>query len=173
MSESNLHEAAEPAREHETSHVEQATIDVSQARIIQSPQSRQQARYLAYAVIVLFIFTIAIGISNLLFTNSQVSTVRSTQSEASQNTIALQRQNDPLQATIARQEQQIRADCHFDADLAGLPIASGPNGKPSELGVKIISDSRATFRGHGCPGSLPPPDPSYLAGAKLYGLPAN
>jgi len=57
----------------ETAHVENATIDVSEATIIQSPQSRQQARYLAYSVIVLFVFTIAIGLANLLFTSSQVA----------------------------------------------------------------------------------------------------
>lgn len=159
--------------ERETAHVEQATIDVSSATIVQSPQSRQQARYLAYSLIVLFIFTIVIGAGNLLFTSNQVHNVQANSEGLSQANTRLNRQLVAIIATNAKLRQQILADCGFDRDLAGLPLANMPNGKPSLIGVKIISDSRGAWAGHGCPGTLPPPDPTFVAGAKLYRLPVN
>lgn len=145
----------------EAEHVDVGTahIDVSSAEIVQSSQSRLQARYLAYALIVLFIFVIAIGLANLLFTSSQVHDLRATQAQSDQNSAALRK--------------QILADCASDRDLAGLPLANAPNGHPSELGVKIISDFRGAFTGHNCPGTLPPPDPTFVAGAKYYRIPVN
>jgi hypothetical protein len=146
--------------------VGQATIDVSQATIVQSPGSRRQALYLAYALGVLFLFVIAIGTANLLFTTRQVHSVRQASSQAQQNSEDLKRANAVLR-------QQIHADCGFYKDLAGLPLTNTASGHPSELGVKIISDSRGAWRGHGCPGKLPRPDPSFVTGAKFYHLPAN
>jgi hypothetical protein len=144
----------------ETAHVENATIDVSEATIIQSPQSRQQARYLAYSVIVLFVFTIAIGLANLLFTSSQVSRVRA-------NTAGLAVAN-------ARLTKQIQADCGFYRDIAAFPVATPPmGGRPTIIVPKLISDSRAAWHGHGCQGQLPPPSPSYLKWAKFYHLPVG
>jgi hypothetical protein len=115
---------------------------------------------------VLFVVSFAIGAGNVLFTTSQVH-------QAGQNTLGVQRANARLQMIIARQEQQIRADCDFYGDLAGLPLADAANGYPSELGVKIISDTRAAWHGHGCAGKLAPPDPTFVAGAHHYRLPVN
>jgi len=64
------------------------------------------------------------------------------------------------------------SSCRFFADLAPLPITTSPaTGKASLLGVKIVSDSRLAWRGLGCPGSLPPPAPSFAQWAKYYRLP--
>lgn len=152
----------------ESEHVDVGTahIDVSEATIVQSPRSRQQARYLAYSVIVVFIFGIAIGLANLLFTNSQVHKVQRISEQAQRNAAVLAVQNQVL-------KRQLIADCSFYRDLAGLPLANLPNGHPSELGVKIVSDSRGAWIGRGCPGKLPPPDPSYVRGAAFYHLPVN
>lgn len=152
----------------ESEHVDvgQATIDVSAATIVQPPASRQTALYLAYSVVVLFLFVIAGLVTSLLFTSSQVHAVRSQNARIEQNAVGLARASAVLR-------KQIRADCGFDRDLAGLPLANTSTGHPSELGVKIISDSRGAWAGHGCPGRLPPPDPSYVAGAKFYKLPVN
>lgn len=142
-----------------TAHFENATIDVSEATIVQSDGARQQARYLAYALCVLFVVAIAIGAANLLFTSSQVHHVAAT--------------NEKLTQAVALEQQQIRADCGFYGHLSGLPITDPPGpGNPSRLGVQIISDSRASFLGHGCPGHLPPPDPSFAKWAAFYHLPA-
>jgi hypothetical protein len=64
------------------------------------------------------------------------------------------------------------SSCRFFADLAGVPITVVPaTGKASMLGVQIVSDSRVAWRGLGCPGTLPPPSPSFALWAKFYGLP--
>ena len=64
------------------------------------------------------------------------------------------------------------SSCRFFADLAGVPIAVSPaTGKPAELGVQIVSDSRIAWRGLGCPGVLPPPSPSFAQWARYYRLP--
>jgi hypothetical protein len=143
-----------------------AHIDVSEATIVQSATSRLQARYLAYALCVLFVVMIAIGGANLLFTSNQVHAVRAQNVQIEQNARSLAVANAVLR-------KQITADCGFDRDLSGLPLTNLPNGHPSELGVKIISDSRGAWAGHGCPGHLPPPDPTYVRGAKFYSLPVN
>lgn len=148
------------------SHVDRAVIDVSHAEIIQSPQSARQARYLAYALVVLFVLTTGIGAANLLFTSSNVHKV-------SVNSAAIQHQVQVNQAIIAVLQQQLRADCSFYADLAGLPLVNAANGKPSVLSVKVISDSRGAWHGHSCPGKLAAPSPSFVAGAALYHLPVN
>ena len=83
-------------QEHETAHVENATIDVSEATIIQSPQARMQAKYLAYALCVLFVFTIAIGAANLLFTSSQVHSVRNNSQALAAQQVALRKANIAL-----------------------------------------------------------------------------
>lgn len=146
--------------------VGQATIDVSQATIIQSPASLQQAKRLAWSLVVLFVVLLALDGVIILVNNSQVRDVRAQNTRIEQNARDLARANLVLR-------KQITADCGFDRDLAGLPLANSVNGHPSELGVKIISDSRGAWAGHGCPGRLPPPDPSYVAGAKFYKLPVN
>lgn len=124
---------------------------------VMSPGTRKALRSLLWAIAVLFLVTFAIGAANLLFTTGQVHKVQG-------NTDGLAKANAKLQ-------QQILADCGFSRDLAGLPVANVAGQKPSKLGVKIVSDSRLAWLGHGCPGELPKPDPSFVAGAKLYHLP--
>lgn len=64
------------------------------------------------------------------------------------------------------------SSCRFFADLAGVPITVSPaTGRPSLLGVQIVSDSRLAWRGLGCPGTLPPPSASFAQWAKYYHLP--
>jgi len=150
----------------ETAHVDNATIDVSQAQIIESRASKQQARYLAYSMCVLFAFVIGGLLVSLLFTSSQVHRVQQISEQARQNAEAISDQNEILR-------KQITGDCGFYRDLSGLPVQNAANGHPSELGVKIISDSRAAWTGHGCPGKLPPPDPTFVRGAGYYRLPVN
>ena len=65
------------------------------------------------------------------------------------------------------------AQCAFDADLAPLPVTAPKTGDPSVLGVKLISDARIAWRRAGCPGRLPPPDPSFVKWARHYRLPAG
>jgi len=150
----------------EATHVDHATIEVAEIDIRQSPASRKAFRGLLRAIVVLFFLSFAIGAANLLFTNSQVHQVQ-------KNTENTRRLAQNQARIIARQQQQIRADCGVDKDLAGLPLANLPNGHPSELGVKIVSDFRVAWNRKGCPGVLPPPDPSFIAGAKFYHLPVN
>lgn len=75
----------------------------------------------------------------------------------------------------AREVDQLRtavvASCGFAADLASAPVVAGPTGKASQLGVKIVSDSRVQWHGLGCPGVLAPPAPSFVKWAKVYHLP--
>lgn len=83
------------------------------------------------------------------------------------DTTALARTRAALEVALARQ----RASCGFYHDLTPLPITTGPTGKASRLGVQIVSDSRATYVGQGCPGPLPPPDPSFVRWARYFGIP--
>lgn len=99
-----------------------------------------------YAALGLLLLTLLTGGANLLATYLQVGTVRAA----------------------------VKAECHFNYDLAGVPIAVNPStGKASVLGVKIVADSRAAWRGLGCPGTLPPPSPSFMKWALYYHLPAR
>ena len=63
------------------------------------------------------------------------------------------------------------AQCAFDADLAPLPVTVPKTGSPSLVTVKVISDARTAWRRAGCPGRLPPPDPSLVKWARYYHLP--
>jgi len=128
--------------------------------------ARRAAHALAWSLVVLFAVVIGIGAANLLFTSSQVHQVQ----KNSENTRRLAQSQARI---IARQAQQIQADCGFYRDLAGLPLVNLPNGHPSELGVKIVSDSRGAWATRGCLGKLPPPDPTFVRGAKFYHLPVN
>ncbi len=81
-------------------------------------------------------------------------------------------------AVLAQQvralQRAVTSSCKFNADLAGLPITVSPaTGKATLLGVQIVSDARATWRGLGCPGMLPPPSPSFAKWARYYRLPAG
>lgn len=110
--------------------------------------ARQATHRLVWSLIVLFAFTIIIGLLNLLFTSNQVHNLRHTN---------------------ARLEQQVRADCGWYEHISGLPITFPPGAvRPTRLGVQLIVDSRIAWTGHGCPGKIPPPDPSLLKWAAYY-----
>jgi hypothetical protein len=157
----------------ESEHVDVGTahITVTSAEIVQSPQSRQQARYLAYSMCMLFLFMVCIGAANLLFTSRQVHNVQTNSNGLTQANARLNKQLTAISVTNARLEQQVKAECGFDQDLAGLPVVNSMNGHPSQLLIKIISDARSAWFGHGCTGSLPAPSGAFIAGARYYGLP--
>jgi hypothetical protein len=102
------------------------------------------------ALIYLFAVAVAIGGANLYWTSREVGQQRTT--------------TDQLRTAVV-------ASCGFAADLASAPVVAGPTGKASQLGVKIVSDSRVQWRGLGCPGHLAPPQPSFVKWAKVYHLP--
>lgn len=71
-------------------------------------------------------------------------------------------------------ESRARALCAFDAHLGMAPLTLNPaTGKPSLLGVQIISDARVAWRQAGCEGRLPPPAPSFAKWAAYYKLPVG
>lgn len=99
-----------------------------------------------HAVIFLFGFAVLLGAANLLWTSMQVNHLR----------------------------DAVLAQCTFDADLGSAPVTVSPaSGRPSRLGVTIVSDSRVAWHGLGCPGKLPPPAPSFARWAKEFHLPAG
>src|SRR5258706_13312817 len=64
--------------------------------------------------------------------------------------------------TVGDLRTAVRSHCKFDADLGGAPIMVNPaTGKPSLLGVTIVSDARVEWHGLGCPGKPPPPPPPF------------
>lgn len=67
--------------------------------------------------------------------------------------------------------------CQFNADLgnaAASPVTLNPmTHKASPLGIQILADSRAAWRGLGCPGRLEAPSPSFSHWARAYHLPAD
>lgn len=120
---------------------------------------------LAWSIIVLFVVTLGIGLANLLFTSGQVHNLQRTNTR-------LDGQVQSLQRTNVRLEQQLHADCGWYGHIAGLPVPFAPGAqKPSELSVRLISDSRVAWNGHGCPGTIPVPDPSLVKWAAYYHLP--
>jgi hypothetical protein len=79
-----------------------------------------------------------------------------------------------LLVALAQDSARIAASCHFWSDLGPAPVTVSPaTGKPSLLGVRIISDSRVAWHGQDCGGVLPPPDPSFVRWAKYYRLPVG
>jgi hypothetical protein len=69
---------------------------------------------------------------------------------------------------------EISSQCKFDSDLGAAPITVNPaTHKASLLGVSIVADSRLAWRGLRCPGTLPPPDPSFVKWARYWKLPAG
>lgn len=68
----------------------------------------------------------------------------------------------------------LHAQCRFDSDIGGAPITVNPaTGKPSKLGVQIVTDARTAYEGLHCPGILPPAAPSLLKWARYYRLPVR
>ncbi|HEV2376226.1 MAG TPA: hypothetical protein VGS19_29160 [Streptosporangiaceae bacterium] len=106
-----------------------------------------------YAAVGLLLLTLLTGGANLVATYLQVQAVRHT-----------------VQAVGHASEAQ----CKFDYDLSGVPISINPaTGQASLLGVKIVADSRAAWRGLGCPGRLARPSPSFVKWARFYHLPPD
>lgn len=99
----------------------------------------------ARAVVFLFAVSLAIGGLNFFWTSREVN------------------------AANARAQAQ----CAFNADLGPVPVTVPKTGKPSLLGVKIISDARVAWHLARCPGRLAPPAPSFVQWAGYYHLPAG
>jgi hypothetical protein len=79
-----------------------------------------------------------------------------------------------LASTTLRLQQEVKSECQFNGDLAGLPVSENPaTHEASILGVKIVSDSRVAWRIAGCPGKLAPAAPSFIKWAKFYHLPTG
>lgn len=77
-------------------------------------------------------------------------------------------------ANTQRLTREVRSQCRFDGDLAGVPITLNPaTHQASKLGVEIISDSRVAWHQAGCPGRLAPPSPSFTRWARFYRLPTG
>ena len=72
---------------------------------------------------------------------------------------------------------QQHSQCHWYLDVGNVatsPVAvSAATHKASKIGIAAIADSRAAFRGLGCPGQLEQPGPSFSHWAKVYGLPSD
>lgn len=106
-----------------------------------------------HATLFLFVFTLVLFAANILFTAHEVNSIR---------------------ANTTHIGMAVQAQCHFNSDLAGLPLAVNPKtGKAALLGVKIIADARLAWRVLGCPGTLPPPSPSFAKWARYYHQPAT
>ncbi len=88
---------------------------------------------------------------------------------ASSATHRLDAQARVQSATIAQLRAQQLAGCAFAADIGSAPLAASP--RPSRLGVLLVTDSRAQWRGAHCPGTLPVP-PGLARWAAYYHLPA-
>jgi hypothetical protein len=98
------------------------------------------------AIVFLFVFMLFLAAANLFWTSRQVRGLRLANAAA----------------------------CQFYADLSSAPVAVNPKtGKAALLGASIVADSRQAWRGRGCPGKLPPPDPSFVKWATYYHLPHN
>lgn len=75
--------------------------------------------------------------------------------------------------SVAGLRVQQHAQCKFDSDLGGAPVAAMPGGKPPLLGIEIVSDARVAWREAGCPGRLAPAAPSFTRWARYYHQPLN
>ena len=62
-----------------------------------------------------------------------------------------------------------RSQCLADHDIAGVAHVKVTQ-KPSPVLIAWVVHERAAWRGLGCPGNLPPPDPSFTMWAHRYGL---
>ena len=99
-----------------------------------------------YSAVFLFVFSVLLATANLLWSSRQYSQANA----------------------------RTRAQCQFDADIGGAPIAVNvATGKASVLSVTIVSDARVAWHHLGCPGALAPPDPSFAHWAAYYRLPVN
>lgn len=78
-----------------------------------------------------------------------------------------------LAVLFMQQSNEIRASCQFFNGLAPLPAAPAAGAaKPTKTAVIIIAGSRRAYAGEGC-GKPPPPDPSLIKWARIYGVPLS
>jgi hypothetical protein len=106
-----------------------------------------------YAMVFLFFLAMAIGVAALVRANLEADTA-STQARAA--------------------NARAHAQCKFDADIGGVPVTVSTTGKPSKLGVTIVSDARVAWHLAGCSSPmLGAPAPSFVKWAPFYKLPVN
>lgn len=60
-----------------------------------------------------------------------------------------------------------RSDCQFYLLILNLPVITSGATKTSELGVKLVNDSRIAYEGKSC-GKLPPPSAALTELGKVY-----
>lgn len=94
----------QPGR-HESSHVDQATIEVSQADLYISPGARRAAHRLAWAVVVLSVFFIGLTAATLIFSVNQAD-INNCQRIVNSRF----QQADIDRATASRESAQTQAD---------------------------------------------------------------
>jgi hypothetical protein len=98
------------------------------------------------AVVFLFAVALILAAASLLFTSREVGSLR----------------------------KAVLAQCKFDRDVGSVPVSVNPaTHAASKLGVSLIADARQGWHGLGCPGVLPPPQPSFVRWARHYHLPAG
>jgi hypothetical protein len=115
------------------------------------------------AIIVLFVLAVTAGVAALAGVGTQVGHLA--------GVVSRQDQQARVQAaTITQLRTQQLAGCAFAADLGSVPIPDKP--RPSRLGVLLVTDSRAQWRGAHCPGKLPVP-PGLAKWARYYHLPVS
>lgn len=128
-----------------------------------TPGAKRAFTVLARAFAVISVAVLAVGAANLFFTSTEVGHLRAV--------IRVQdAQARELAGQVAKLQRAVLSSCAFNADLGSAPIVIQPGGKASELGVSIVADSRAQWRQLGCPGRLPPPQPSFTRWARYYHL---
>lgn len=71
---------------------------------------------------------------------------------------------------VIRDETRLASSCNFYKDVATAPFTP-PQGHPSQLGVRIVADSRGAFLGQGCSGNLPAPSGSLIHWGNVYHVP--
>lgn len=126
------------------------------------------------AVLMLFAAMVVLGGGSVGLGARTADHLQATQAAQARIVRAQARTVRELDATVRRLGREVRSQCRFDADLAPVPVAVNPaTRKASELGVKIVSDSRVAWHQAGCPGRLPPPSPSFARWARYYHLPAS
>jgi hypothetical protein len=73
------------------------------------------------------------------------------------------------QAQLTRDNTRLLSSCDFYRPLTVAPVTVNPaTRRPAPLSVAIIAASREAYAGQGCPGPVPPPDPSLLRWAAYY-----
>lgn len=70
---------------------------------------------------------------------------------------------------ITKLNDDVLSSCQFAADLGSAPLAILARGRPSELSVSLIADSRHQWRALQCPGRQPPADRSFRRWAPVFG----